>query len=39
MLDHVKILPGSFLFPSAPVNSRALEVPPEVPMGHLPLEN
>jgi len=39
MLDPVKILPGSFLITSEPVNPGASEVPPEISMGHFPLEN
>jgi len=39
MLNLVKIFPGSFLFLSALVDPRTLEMPPEVPVGHIPLEN
>ena len=39
MLDIVKGFPSSFLVTSVSSNSRTLEVSPEVPMGHLSLEN
>lgn len=39
VLDLVKISPSSFLVASKPVNSGAPEVPPEVSVGHFPLEN
>ena len=39
MFDFVKIFPNSILVESAPTNSGALEVPPEVSVGHYPSEN
>ena len=39
MLDFVEIFPSSFLVESAPTNCGALEVPPEVSVGHCPLKN
>ena len=39
MLDLVKIFPSIFLVTSASVGSGALEVSPEITMGHFPPEN
>ena len=39
MLDLMKGFPSSFLVTSVSLNSRTLEVSPEVPMGHLSLED
>lgn len=39
MLHLVRIEPGPFLVPCAPLKPRVLEVPLQVPVGHLSLKN
>ena len=39
MLFLVKINPNLFLLSSAPVKSRVIKVPPEIPVGPFSLEN
>jgi len=38
-LDFMKIFPSGFLITREPADSGAPEVPPEVSIGHFPIEN